>query len=191
MFCLVNFLAFACLFLGLFGFSSSSSKARDVTRLTVEEDGELMLLVEIILPNNTLSAHYLYPNPYLLYQTLVSTSLASFNNIISEDQEHHTPEQHWTTSQPPKSIITPSKRSPELPLTSELYLEAWKLPHLPLVGQLPRIPCDLLLLTSIHPYHASPPQNSLQTTSLLHNYPLPSSVIQTLLRNCVPYSFSH
>ena len=125
------------------------------------------------------------------YQTLVSTSLASFNNVASEDQEHRTPDQHWTTSQPPKSIIAPSRGSPGLPLTSKLYLEARKLPHLPLMEQLPRIPCDLLSLTSIHPYHGSPPQNSLQTTSLHHYYLLPSLIIQIMLRNRTPYSFGH
>ena len=192
MFCLTNFLAFTRLFLGLAGFLSSSSvKARDVARLTVEEEGEMLLLVETILPGNALSVHYLYLNPYLPYQTSISTSLASFYNIVSEGREHHTPEQHWTTSRPPKSIIAPSKRSPGLPLTSELYLEARKLPHLPLMEQLPRIPCDLLSPTSIHPYHGSPPQNFLWTTSLHHYDLLPSSIIQTMLRNRAPYSFSH
>ena len=141
------------------------------------------------LPSNALSTHYLYPNPYLPYQTFVSTSLASFNNIVSEGREHRTPDQHWTTSRPPKSIVAPSRRSPGLPLTSELYLEARKLPHLPLVERLPRTSCDLLSLTSIHPYHGSSPQNSLRTTSLHHYYLLPSSIIQTMLRNRAPYSF--
>ena len=150
----------------------------------------LLSSVETILLNSALLIHYLYSYPYLLNQTHVSTSLASFNKLISEDQGHYTLERRWTTSWPPESILAPSSDGPGLPLTSELNLEARKLQHLPSMEPLPRIPCDLLSHTSIHPYHPSPSWNSLQTTSLHHNYLLPSSIIHTMLRHHTPYSFS-
>ena len=150
----------------------------------------LLSSVETILLNNAPLTHYLYSYPYLHNQTHVSTLLASFNKLTSEDQGHYTLEQHWTTSQPPESILTPSSDGPGLPLTSKLNLEARKLQHLPPMELLPRIPCNLLSHISIHPYHPSPPWNPLQTTSLHHNHLLPSSIIHTMLRNRMPYSFS-
>ena len=148
----------------------------------------LLSSVETILLSSALLIHYLYSYPYLLNQTHVSTSLTSFNKLTSEDRGHYALERRWTTSQPPESILAPSSSSPGLPLTSELNLEARKLQHLPSMEPLTGIPCDLLSHTSIHPYHPSPSRNSLQTTSLHHNYPLPSSIIHTMLRNRAPYS---